>query len=543
MPTDYDIGAAFAAIEDELISSMMRNLRHHRAEETAEGFQWSQWQVEQLDALETYKRQSQKKYGKQFRSINRKLEKAIRAACAEGEMEQEEEILGAIREGFSARKMDDTLSGSFFKLNDRKLDALIRATTGDMEKAETAVLRRANDQYRKIIFNAQVYANTGAGTYEKAVDMATKEFLAAGLQCVVYRNGARHTLSDYADMALRTASKRAYLQGEGAKRQEWGISTVIINKRGGACPKCARFCGKVFIDDVWSGGKKSDGHYPLLSSAIAQGLYHPRCKDGHSTFFPGITQENKPWTQEELAKLEQKEQQEQKQHHAKRQAEKYRRLEQYALDAENGKKYGQRAVEWEKVAGLPERDIIQEIENRITSPTEDSIAAIPRCAFSEFTGQENVIMQEHFRTVLREVMKHPAKTEVAAIYDLNLNQIGDLSVGGELGCHIEEQEKLFFSIHNHPSGQFFSFSDIKNFLSRPYQIGTFVVGNNGAVYGLQKTINSDIVGFSETVSQAQKRLEAYAGDSLNEILEIMEQPLKEAEQYGFIYTKAPPSHR
>lgn len=70
-----------------------------------------------------------------------------------------------------------------------------------------------------------------------------------------------------------------------------------------------------------------------------------------------------------------------------------------------------------------------------------------------------------------------------------------------------------------------------------------MVGNNGAVYGLQKTINSDIVGFSETVSRAQKRLEAYSGDSLNEILEIMEQPLKEAEQYGFIYTKAPPSHR
>lgn len=38
--------------------------------------------------------------------------------------------------------------------------------------AETAVLRKADDDYRKAIFNAQVYANSGAGTYEKAVDMA-----------------------------------------------------------------------------------------------------------------------------------------------------------------------------------------------------------------------------------------------------------------------------------------------------------------------------------------------------------------------------------
>lgn len=91
-----------------------------------------------------------------------------------------------------------------------------------MQKAEAAVLRMANDQYRKIIYNAQVYANTGAGTYEKAVDMATKDFLSAGLNCVEYANGARHTLSDYADMAIRTASKRAYLQGEGEMRQQWG---------------------------------------------------------------------------------------------------------------------------------------------------------------------------------------------------------------------------------------------------------------------------------------------------------------------------------
>lgn len=152
-------------------------------------------------------------------------------------------------------------------------------------------------------------------------------------------------------------------------------------------------------------------------------------------------------------------------------------------------------------------------------------------------------MQEHFRAVLREAMKHPNKTEVSAIYDVSLNQIGDLSVGGELKCHIEEHDKLFFSIHNHPSGQFFSFSDIKNFLSRPYQVGTFVVGNNGAVYGLQKTIDSDIDGYYEAVRRTEKRLKAYSGDSLNEILEIMEQPLKEAEQYGLVYTKAPPTHK
>lgn len=142
-------------------------------------------------------------------------------------------FIQAIRSGRA-----DPLTGEFFQLNERKLEALIKATTHDMEKAETAVLRMADDQYRRVIFNARAYANTGSGTYEKAVDMATRDMLAAGLNCVEYKNGARHTLADYADMAIRTACKRAYLQGEGAKRQEWGVSTVIMNKRGNPCPKC-----------------------------------------------------------------------------------------------------------------------------------------------------------------------------------------------------------------------------------------------------------------------------------------------------------------
>lgn len=102
-------------------------------------------------------------------------------------------------------------------------------------------------------------------------------------------------LADYAEMAIRTASKRAYLQGEGEKRQEWGISTVIMNKRGNPCPKCLPFVGKVFVDDVWSSDAK-DGKspmtglkYPLISKDISAGFYHSRCKDSHTTYFEGIS--------------------------------------------------------------------------------------------------------------------------------------------------------------------------------------------------------------------------------------------------------------
>lgn len=378
---EYDIGAAFQAIEDELIKSMIRNMDRHRAEETKEGIEWSMWQTEQLKALEKYKRDNRKKYNNQFKNINAQIGELIWQSSQKGNMNQEIQIMKAIQRGYRfpnmPKKLYDLLgemdgktfrqkaslllsrfkgkeatqgTAEFFRLNDRKLEALIKATTNDMERAETAVLRRADDQYRKAIFNAQVYANSGAGTYEKAVDMATRDMLSRGLNCVEYANGARHTLADYADMAIRTASKRAYLQGEGEKRQEWGITTVIVNKRGNPCPKCLPFVGKVLIDDVWSGGKKSDGPYPLMSKAIAAGLYHPRCKDSHTTYFPGISTADDSWTKEELEAVGQANKREAERQYAARQVEKYGRLAEYSLSPENQKQYGQRAKEWRELS-------------------------------------------------------------------------------------------------------------------------------------------------------------------------------------------------
>jgi hypothetical protein len=345
--TDYDIEKAFRAIEDELIASMIRNLEHHMAEETKEGFNWTQWQVEQIKALERYKAENKKKFTKSFSNINDSIEAMIFAARQAGGTEQEQKILRAIKKGFKASKVSQGTEGAFFKLNTRKLDALIKATKADFTRAEHSMLRMSEDKYRQIIFNAQVYANTGAGTYEKAVDMATRDFLKAGINCIEYANGSRHTVKDYARMAIQTASKRAYLTGEGEMRQSWGISTVIMNKRANACPKCLPFVGKVLIDDVWSGGKASDGPYPLMSSAIAAGLYHPNCKDVHTTYFPELDEEpDSKFTKEELEKVKEDYKQDQKRQYAGRMVEQFDRLSKYSLDPDNKKMYAARKEQW-----------------------------------------------------------------------------------------------------------------------------------------------------------------------------------------------------
>ena len=414
--TEYDIVKAFEAIENELMASMIRNMKDHKMEEIEENKQWSMWQAEQLKSLEKYRRTNQKHFGSEFDKINRKIEALIRTARDEGEMDQEIEILKAIKKGFKARKVSPGAAAEFFKINDRKLDALIESVTNDMKKAETAVLRMANDQYRKIIYNAQVYANTGAGTYEKAVDMATKDFLAAGLNCVEYTNGARHTLKDYADMAIRTASKRAYLQGEGTKRQEWGISTVIVNKRGNPCPKCLPFCGKVLIDDVWSGGSSKDGPYPLMSKAVAAGLYHPRCRDAHTTYFEGVSATPEDtYSKKEIEQIEANYMADQKQRYAKRQAEKYSRLAKGALDTENKIKYQRIADHWKSKASDLSMSKFTEMLHDYNNGQKDII--------SHWSLQKNLNKSEIGKETIAYIVEHP---------ELNINLFYNVDVDKNL---------------------------------------------------------------------------------------------------------------
>lgn len=346
MANEYDIVKAFQNIEKELIISMKRNLSRHIKEEKEEGFEWTMWQAEQLKSLKVFRNQYPDLFRKYFSTINKDIEEVLKKSYESGQTEQENLILEALKDG----KLKQTKS-SFFKINDRKLKALIEEAQTGISKASSSILRYTNDQYRKIIFNAQVYANSGAGTPEQAIDMATKDFLAAGINSIQYSNGNRVNIASYAGMAIRTASKRAYLQGEGEKRNEWGIHTVLVHSRGGGCPFCGKYQGKVFIDDVWSEGtekESKDTGYPLLSTAIAGGLFHPNCKDKATTYFPGINSEPTPPTKQELEVKKQNYIKDQKLKSIDRNIEKYKRLELGSINEEDVEKYRNKRKAWEE---------------------------------------------------------------------------------------------------------------------------------------------------------------------------------------------------
>ena len=108
-------------------------------------------------------------------------------------------------------------------------------------------------------------------------------------------------------MCLRTASHRATLLGEGKKRNEYGIYTVVVSAHANTCPMCAAWQGKILIDDVFSNPseeylQENKVKYKLLSEAIDAGLLHVNCRHTLTTYFPDIT--NLPTVPDEKKALE-----------------------------------------------------------------------------------------------------------------------------------------------------------------------------------------------------------------------------------------------
>lgn len=505
--SEYDVGAAFQATENELIESMIRNMKRHKAEETKEGLQWEQWQVLQLESLEKYRKSNQEKFGKQFNDINAQIDQLIKGARIEGNMDQEISILQAIRNGWKGKKSSGKSTAEFFKVNDRKLDALIKATKQDMQKAETAILRMANDKYRKVIFNAQTYANNGAGTYEKSVDMATKDMLSSGLNCVEYKNKqgktvARHTLADYADMAIRTASKRAYLTGEGEKRKEWGISTVIVNKRGNPCPLCLPFVGKVLIDDVWSGGQTSDGPYPHMSVAVAAGLYHPRCKDSHTTYFPGISTADDMWTKAELAAVEKANKKDQKQQHAARQVEKYQRMKNHSLDKGNQKFYHQKVKNYEFGAGESTRNTGKPVEYNDKYDYSINLDDYPEKVNTGLSKASGSVAKMGGKDGFEHMHLVDLDSGKLSYYETN-NEPNTVGEKGFWDFVMNNPEKKFAFVHNHNTDSSFSEMDMRTLLTTENIPMMVAVRNDGVKYVAERSGGALKSGWFEDLYQEE----------------------------------------
>lgn len=377
----YNIRKIYEQMELDLIKSMKRNLERHKEEELKVGFKFEQWQLAKLRDLERFRNENKEIIGRYSEPIEelisftlvdtyRKAQDNVNEFIKEIKNKYVDNVfvrlpgdLEPILQTIESESMEDMVEEVienariwqeaptprdevFFRMNDDKFNALIETVDADFEKANTAVLRRLDDVYRQTIFRAQVHYNTGTVSLEQAIDMATKDFLEKGIDAITYSDGKKVNIASYAEMALRTANHRAYLMGEGKKRQEMGLYLVVVSAHATACELCLPWQGKIIIDDVYGGGSKDVGDYPLLSEAMEAKFLHPQCRHNLSTYFPGITTLPKV---PDMEGVEENYKREQQQRHIERQIRKYKRLAEGSIDKENQKQYNDKVKEWQRI--------------------------------------------------------------------------------------------------------------------------------------------------------------------------------------------------
>ena len=445
----------------------------------------------------------------------------------------------------------------------------------NLHEAESSSLRMMDDVYRQTIYRAELAASTGSVTMEQAVDLAAKDFLAAGINCIQYRNGRLVNIATYAEMAIRTSSLRSYLRGAADQRAALGIDTVLVSQYGACSDTCLPWQGRVYIDDVWGSfdgeitgarGKSRNGKwYPLLSTAVEAGLFHPNCRHTLSTWIEGVSRMPKPL---DARKVQETAVLEQKQRRMEAKIRRLKRLAEGTLDSDKAKEYRRKARaaqaelrayiidngdqlqrdNWrEKTHGIPadaravaksaERVILRSVNVEPLTITNSAIQRVPLVKTHALDENGNKALRKAHRDLLRGLQDAEPGTEAIAYYDMNMRPLAS-SRGGMWRVSGLKVNQPHVSIHNHPSGHTFSTDDIKAFIEAPEEIVLSVVGNGGQIYTIERMENFDAVGLYRRLDDMMRSDPEY-NSTPEKLVAFMEKYLKGVGDYGFRYIRKP----
>lgn len=569
-----DIAKIFEEIELRLIRSLKRNIGRHKQEEKQENFQWSSWQAEKLRNLDKFRRENAAVMNEYTDIIDSETRQLMEEQFKEGV------------NGVTAPKAEPisetpqivlTPEPEFFGVDNTKVTKLIDDVVNLEKHAETAALRTMDDVYRQTVNKAQLAMSTGM-PLQKAIDMSVKDFLDKGINCIVYRDGRRVNIADYIRMALRTTSTRAKLQGESAKYSARGYDTVQVSKYSMCSDTCLPWQGKAYINDVfvmWDGTveERENGElwgksnycgkwFPLLSTAIHGGLFHPNCRHTIALYIDGDAPPKSIDNSEieKSYKLEQKQRRlENEIRRAKRKAEGFsdpdniKKAKKELLEAqkklrdlinkvnaEEGKlilkrDYGREKIySGENVDNSEKSGIIEETSKKpITPITDSSIKQVPKFEIAGYTDEQCSLIQKQHKELLEYSRKNNDNKEVAFVFNSDLTNRREFTGADDrLDFGTSLYGKDLFVMHNHPRNSSYSLNDVVEFIGNDSIKTLTIVKNNGYIESLTKLGEYDRLSLLKELQRLEKNNIKAGFDS--EYRKVVDKFLNKYSKGGFL---------
>jgi hypothetical protein len=187
--------------------------------------------------------------------------------------------------------------------------AIARELTEKVTTAVPGILRGVDDVYRQVVGRAVASAVAGGQFRKDAAQEALNELASRGIDSIKTKRGTMN-LPDYVDMAVRTGTANAAIQGHVDTALANGFDLVVIHPGPRACDICDRWAREVLaLRDVkgtyrseLTGRQRKVDVTHTLGQARAAGFGHPNCRCGIGSFLPGVDEPSDlvrpPWDAE-----------------------------------------------------------------------------------------------------------------------------------------------------------------------------------------------------------------------------------------------------
>lgn len=279
-----ELTALYRALENELAAGIARRL--------AKGLGAEDWQTQKLAATGEVRRWIDNTVRRATGKTAKLARGAMSLAFERGAGEAQRELAGR-RHGNIASVQRD-LPGA------QAINRLASGLAGRLEGTHLPIVRSAVDGYRAAVAAPSALVLGGALTRAQAAERAWNEVLDQGFTGFTDARGRRWSAAGYVEMATRTATAQAAVQGHLDRLGELGVDLVIVSDASQECRLCRPWEGKVLTRGPGQAGtieaeSELTGE-PVtvriagsLSEAIAGGLFHPNCRHSVSAYLPGLT--------------------------------------------------------------------------------------------------------------------------------------------------------------------------------------------------------------------------------------------------------------
>ncbi|MEW1638645.1 phage minor capsid protein [Streptomyces sp. NPDC093801] len=191
------------------------------------------------------------------------------------------------------------------------VDRLAASYARDTRPLYQRITRAVLDTFRGVTARAAGTQLLTGITRRAAAQRALDEFAARGVSGFVDRAGRSWELAAYAEMAVRSVTARAAIDGHIDAMAEVGQGLVIVSDAPLECPLCAPWEGEVLALTGPPGPRTVRTEHAVqptglrgllapprtvavhiagsLPEARAAGLFHPNCRHSLSLYLPGVT--------------------------------------------------------------------------------------------------------------------------------------------------------------------------------------------------------------------------------------------------------------